>query len=505
MTAFGLAKVVETSSTVSSTQSRKEKVGAVADLMHSCPPDDTPLAVSLLAGMPRQGKIGVGWATLRELDVTPAGETTLTLQDVDQAFETLAATEGPGSTGRRHESLEALFRRATDDEGEFLKRVLLGELRQGANESLVLEGLAKGRQIPISTLRRALMLSGDLLFVAATAATAGQAGIDSIGLEVGRPLRPMLASTAPDVSEALAAFDSASVEWKLDGARVQIHRHGREVRIWTRNLNEITARLPFVVETVRSFEVNQVVLDGEILGFAEDEMPRAFQETMSSFGTETGAPELRSLFFDILHRDGRDLVDEPLAERRTQLLEVCGDLSMPGTVTDDPAIASSVLVAALESGHEGVMVKDSASTYEAGRRGKAWRKVKPVHTFDLVVLAAEWGHGRRTGWLSNLHLGARGTDGQFVMVGKTFKGLTDALLEWQTAELQQLQTHESGITVFVRPELVVEVAVDGVQASTRYPGGVALRFARVRRYRPDKSAADADGIESLHAMLAAGR
>jgi DNA ligase 1 len=321
---------------------------------------------------------------------------------------------------------------------------------------------------------------------------------------VGRPVQPMLAGSSPTVGGALAEVGPASVEWKLDGARVQVHRDGDDVRIFTRNLNDITGRLPGIVDAVRRMPAGQVVLDGEAVGLDENLRPQRFQDTMSRFGREDGVAGagLEAVFFDVLLHDGATVVDEPLSTRLTILDEVAGPLAVPRLVTADPAEATAFADDALARGHEGVMVKSLASTYDAGRRGANWRKVKPVRTLDLVVLAAEWGHGRRTGWLSNLHLGARDPEaGGFVMVGKTFKGLTDELLAWQTAELQARSIGTEGITVHVRPELVVEIALDGVQRSTRYAGGVALRFARVRRYRPDKAAGDADTIDAVRALL----
>jgi len=353
------------------------------------------------------------------------------------------------------------------------------------------------------------MLSGDLGRVAAIALADGPDGLRPVGLEVGCGVLPMLASGAPDVATAIAEVGEASVEWKLDGARIQVHRREDEVRIYTRNLNDITERLPDIVAWARSLPVRAVVLDGEAIGVDDEARPHAFQDTMSSFGRDRdvnggAGGALDAFFFDVLHVDGDDLIDRPLHERLVVLDAVVGERHIPRLVTASADEAAAVLDAALAAGHEGVMVKAIDSIYDAGRRGKAWRKVKPVLTLDLVVLAVEWGHGRRQGWLSNLHLGARGPDGSLVMVGKTFKGLTDAMLEWQTTELLARETARDGITVYVRPELVVEVALDGVQASTRYPGGVALRFARVRRYRDDKSAEDADTIETVQEMLTSG-
>lgn len=510
-----LSTVVQTSAAVAATRSRKDKTASLAAALVAAAPEEAALVVSLLAGDTRQGRIGVGWATLSRVTSEPAAQSSLSIDDVDTTLDTIAATTGEGSERARAVILSDLLARATKAEAEFLKRLLLGELRQGANEGLVIEGLAKASGIKAATVRRALMLSGQLGLVTTAAMTGGPAALEEIGLRLGRPMRPMLASTAADVGQALEALGESSVEWKLDGARIQVHRDHDGVRIWTRNLNEITSRLPAIVEIVAAFPAERLVLDGEVLGLAADDeeaavaaasfqdtpTPLSFQDTMRQVGGSTRtAASLRPFFFDILHIDGTDLVDAPLRERRRQLVETCQDYAVAGIVTGDEAEAQAVLDAALSAGHEGVMVKAANSPYEAGRRGKTWRKIKPVHTLDLVVLAAEWGHGRRQGWLSNLHLGARGSDGEFVMVGKTFKGLTDALLAWQTDQFLARRTHESGITVHIRPELVVEIAVDGVQTSSRYPGEVALRFARVKQYRPDKGPDQADTIETVQAM-----
>ena len=393
-----------------------------------------------------------------------------------------------------------LLTRATEPEAAFVRRLLTGELRQGALAGLMVDAVAKAAGVPAALARRALMLSGDLTRTAELALTEGEEGLRGVGFELFRPVFPMLASTAATVADAVASFELAAVEWKLDGIRIQAHRRGDEVRIYTRNLNEITASLPGVVEAVRRLPLAQAVLDGEALWMGDDG-PAAFQDTVAQLDRD-GAPEaVRAFLFDLLHLDGEDLLDAPLAERTARLGALAPELKVPGVLTADPDEASRVLDEALAAGHEGVVVKDAASLYAAGRRGKAWLKVKPVRTYDLVVLGAEWGHGRRQGTLSNLHLGARDPAGGFVMVGKTFKGLTDELLRWQTAELLARETERHGIAVLVRPELVVEIALDGVQASTRYPGGVALRFARVKRYRPDKPAEEADTIDALRALL----
>jgi DNA ligase-1 len=365
------------------------------------------------------------------------------------------------------------------------------------------DAVAKAAGVPIAAVRRAAMFAGDLGRAAAVALADGVDGLGAIGLTPLHPVQPMLAATSPSVREALAETGLASVEWKLDGARIQVHRVGDEVRVYTRNLNDVTERLPQVAEAVRAFPADGLVLDGEALGVDDDGRPHLFQDTMSRFGADVVgvAVGLQAFYFDVLHVDGDDLVDRALSDRIEVLDRVVGRARVPSIVTEDVDAAEAFAAEALAHGHEGVMVKALTSTYDAGRRGGAWRKVKPVHTLDLVVLAAEWGHGRRRGWLSNLHLGARGADGGFVMVGKTFKGMTDELLAWQTTRLQEIAEREDGYTVYVRPELVVEVALDGVQVSRRYAGGVALRFARIRGYRPDKSPADADTIETVQAMV----
>jgi DNA ligase-1 len=403
--------------------------------------------------------------------------------------------------------------RATEPEQSFFRRMLTGELRQGALEGVMNDAISKASGVPITAVRRAAMLSGDLARTACIALDGGLDALEAITLEVGRPVLPMLASSSPDVATAIADVGLASVEWKLDGARIQVHRDGDDVGLFTRNLNDVTARLPAIVDGVRRMSARAFVLDGEAIGFttlpgddgaSDQERPGVFQDTMSSFGRQDGVAgaSLGARFFDVLHVDGRDLLDEPLTDRLAVLDEIVGSLAIPRLVTDDVSAAQAFADDALARGHEGVMVKAAGSTYDAGRRGSSWRKVKPVRTLDLVVLAVEWGSGRRQGWLSNLHLGARDeVSGGFVMVGKTFKGLTDALLTWQTEQLLARKVAERGHVVEVRPDLVVEIALDGVQRSTRYAGGVALRFARVKRYREDKTPAEADTITTVRAML----
>jgi DNA ligase-1 len=496
-----LADVVAASGKVAGTSSRSQKVAILAELLRSLDADEVPIVVGVLSGVPRQGRVGVGYSTIYGVEHARAEDPTLTVGDLDRALVVVSDVTGPGSAVRRKQILGDLLGCATDEEARFVKRLLMGELRQGALAGLMVDAIAEAAEVSGALARRALMLSGDLTRTAEIALVEGEEGLRDVGFELNRPILPMLASTAESVGEAVAAFDRASVEWKLDGIRIQIHRRRDEVRVYTRNLNEITDALPGIVDAVLGLPVEQAVLDGEALWMGEGG-PAAFQETVAQIDGKAAPEGVVTFLFDVLHVDGDDLLDTPLEERAARLAAIAPQLRIPGVFTSDPEVAQRVLDESLRAGHEGVVVKDAASTYAAGRRGKAWRKVKPVRTYDLVVLGAEWGHGRRQGWLSNLHLGARdpGT-GAFVMVGKCFKGLTDELLEWQTRELLARETGRRGIAVLVRPELVVEIALDGVQSSTRYAGGVALRFARVKRYRPDKDAAGADTIDDLRALL----
>jgi DNA ligase-1 len=489
-----MAEVVTTSEAVAATSARSAKIAALAGLLARLQPGEVEAVVAFLAGEPRQGRIGVGWATLVALAPEPAAEPTLSVAEVDGRLAEILTTTGSGSAGARAALLTDLLRRATASEADFLRRLLTGELRQGALEGVMTEAVARAAGVPAAAVRRTCMLCGDLGRTAAVALAKGRPGLEAVGLEVGRPLLPMLASSSPGVAEAMDELGLSSVEWKLDGLRIQVHRRGDDVAVYSRNLNDITARLPEVVALSRELPVDRFVLDGEALALGEEQRPRSFQESMRK------DERLLARFFDCLHVDGEDLLDRPLSERLEALEQVAGGWRIPGRVTADPAEGEAVLAEALAAGHEGVVVKAVLSPYEAGRRGKAWRKVKVAQTLDLVVLGAEWGHGRRQGWLSNLHLGARGPDGGFVMVGKTFKGMTQKTLEWQTRRFLELETHREGITVFVRHEVVAEIALDGVQVSTRYPGGVTLRFARLKRYREDKSPAEADTIESVRVL-----
>ncbi len=498
-----LADVAAASTEVADTSSRSGKIAILAALLTRLERDEVPVAVGFLAGAPRQGRIGIGYSTMSGIEQAPAAEASLTIDDLDRAIGAVQETTGSGSSSARREILGRLFSRATEQEADFIRRLFTGGLRQGALAGLMVDAIAKAAGVSGELARRALMLSGDLTRTAEIAMTEGEEGLQGVGFELFRPIFPMLASTAESVADAVAGFERASVEWKLDGIRIQIHRRGDEVRIYTRNLNEITHALPGIVEVVQRLPVQQAVLDGEALWMGEDG-PAAFQDTVSRIDNDARPEGIQTFLFDLLHVDGEDLLDVPLEQRAARLEAIAPQLRIPGVITSDPGEGQSVLDEALAAGHEGVVVKDAASLYGAGRRGKAWRKVKPVRTYDLVVLGAEWGHGRRSGWLSNLHLGARGAEpGEFVMVGKCFKGLTDELLEWQTREVLARESARQGIAVLARPELVVEIALDGVQSSTRYRGGVALRFARVKRYRPDKNADDADTIDDLRALLPA--
>ena len=506
MASLGFAAVVATADAVAAASARNDKVAALASLLTQVDPPEVPIVVGLLTGEVRQGRIGVGWAGLRDQKVEPARHTSLTIARVDEVVDQISRTTGAGSRAERSELLSDLFSAATASEGDFLKKVLSGGLRQGALDGVMVTAVAKAAGVPVAAVRRAVMFNADLGDTARIALSEGRGALDAVGLTVGRGVQPMLASTSASVTEALAEIDGeVSVQAKLDGIRLQVHRSGDDVWAYTRNLNNVTDRVPHVVALVKEFPVNEVVLDGELIGVSEDS-PEMFQDTASTFssGGEGAGVELAVSFFDILHRDGEDLVDLPLSERIDHLKAVAGPTMIDGIVTSDAGTGEAFATDVLARGHEGVMVKGVDSVYAAGRRGKTWRKVKPVYTFDLVVLAVEWGHGRRTGKLSNLHLGARqdGTTDQFVMVGKTFKGLTDQLLEWQTENLLAAKTHEEGITVFVRPEFVIEIAVDGVQRSTTYPGGIALRFARVKKYRPDKDPAQANTLEDLTKLRA---
>jgi DNA ligase-1 len=505
-----LQELARTSASVAASSSRLAKVAALADCLRRLPPAEVVPAVAYLSGELPQRQIGVGWAALRELP-GPAAEPTLTVAEVDALLGRVGASVGTGSQAERRRLLGTLFGRATDPEQRFLRGLLSGELRQGALEGVMLDAVARAAGVPGPQARRALLLRGDVRAVAEAALTGGAAGLSAFRLRVGQPLRPMLAQPAPDLPSALARAGPAGVEEKLDGVRIQVHRQGLDVAVFTRSLDDITDRVPEVVRAALGLPVSALILDGEVLALRPDGRPQPFQVTAGRVGSrgEAARPAadvpLSPVFFDLLHADGTDLLDAPAADRVARLAEVLPEpVRIRRTVSTDVAAAEAFLAEALRRGHEGVVVKALEASYQAGRRGNGWLKVKPRHTLDLVVLAAEWGHGRRRGWLSNLHLGAREEPGGFVMLGKTFKGLTDAMLAWQTERLLALAVSPPDQwQVQVRPELVVEVAFDGVQRSPRYPAGLALRFARVKGYRTDKSAAEADTLDAVRAIYAA--
>ncbi len=499
-----LAEVVTTSSVVAGTRSRKAKVAALAPVLaraHADGGSDLVTVVAYLGGTLTQRRTGLGWRGLGSLPEA-ATTSTLTVTEVDRAFDDLAALAGAGSQAARVGAVADLFARASVEEQAWLQGVVTGAVRQGALDALVQEALAVAADVPLAAVRRAAMLAGSTRDVAALAFV-GEEALAAVGLEVGRPVLPMLAGTAPDVAAALvkAGGGEVAVDTKLDGIRIQVHRDGDGVLVTTRTLDDITSRLPEVVEVVRGLPATRLVLDGEALAVGEDGRPRPFQETASRTAQASGV-QVTPYFFDVLHHDGRDLLGAPGHERSALLESLVPEQHRVGrVVTADPATAQAFMDAAVAAGHEGVVVKNLAVGYEAGRRGSGWVKVKPRHTLDLVVLAVEWGSGRREGWLSNLHLGAADGVGGLVMLGKTFKGMTDEMLTWQTERFLGLETGRSGHVVRVRPEQVVEIAYDGVQRSKRYPGGVALRFARVLRYRDDKPVSEIDTVETVRAGL----
>jgi DNA ligase-1 len=508
-----LAELVQTSARVSRTRSRLDKVGALAELLRRLRGEEIVPAVSYLAGVLPQGRIGLGPAALHKARPDSAAhEPSLDVRSVDQRLEAIAHRSGAGSSRERARLLGELLHRATAEEQTFLLRLILGELRQGALAGLMTEAIARAAALPLADVRRALMLAGDLAAVAHAALSQGAAGLARFRLELFRPLQPMLAQPADDLAGALARLNRAAVETKLDGARIQVHRSGSDVRVFTRQGGDVTLAVPEIVLAVRAAGPHELLLDGEVLALRDDGTPHPFQTTMRRFGRRLDVERLRRelpltpFFFDALRIDGDELFDRPASERFAALDAALPGLVVPRVVTGDLAEADAFLRRSLEQGHEGVMLKALDARYEAGSRGFAWLKVKRAHTLDLVVLAAEWGNGRRQGWLSNLHLGARDpATGGFVMLGKTFKGMTDEMLRWQTQHLLALEVSRSHHVVYVRPELVVEIAFGDVQQSPHYPAGMALRFARVKRYRLDKRADQADTLDVVRAIHADGR
>jgi DNA ligase-1 len=504
-----LAEVVRTSTQVAATAGRLEKTRLIAQCLKRLDPAEIEIALPYLSGDTRQGRLSVGYATLQAAVGAPAGSPALSLPEVDAAFSQLKSTKGKGSATSRSGLLRDLFGRATAEEQDFLVRLMVGELRQGALEGVMLDAVAAAAGLPAAEIRRAATFAGGMVPVAKAALAGGPQALEQFSIRLMQPVLPMLAQPAKDVPSALAQLGTAILEWKLDGARVQVHKSGDEVRVYTRNLNDVTAAVPEVVNTVKEAQAQSLILDGEAIALRPDGRPHPFQLTMRRFGRKLDVDALRDqlplsvYFFDCMYHDGEPLVARPAAERHDLLRAVLpAAVATPSLVTDDPGKAKAFYDAALAHGHEGIMAKAMNAPYESGRRGAGWLKVKRARTLDLVVLAAEWGHGRRRGRLSNLHLGARDpASGGFVMLGKTFKGLTDEMLEWQTKEFLARRIDPPGgpdePTVRVRPELVVEIAFNDLQESPHYPGGLALRFARVKGYRPDKRPDEADTIDTV--------
>lgn len=513
-----LHELAAISSEVGKMRGRKAKVAALAELLRALAPDEVPIGVAYLSGELPQGKIGVGWAMVRELDAgLPAQSPALTLREVHARFDALGALEGKGSGAARKQALGSLFSRATELERSFLARLVIGELRQGALEGLMLEAIAIASNLSPAEVRRAAMLAGSPKDAAVAALAEGAPGLARFALSVFRPISPMLASPADDVEGALERLlqgaSEAAFELKLDGARAQVHKDGSEIRVYSRSLHDVTSRVPELVERVRAMPARRLILDGEAIAMRADGSPQPFQITMRRFGRKLDVERMRaelplsSFFFDCILRDDEVLLDAAARERIAALDELLPvDARIPRLITADPEQAERFFSDVVAKGHEGLMAKSLAAAYEAGSRGSSWLKLKPAHTLDLVVLAVERGSGRREGWLSNLHLGARDpSTGGFVMLGKTFKGMTDAMLAWQTERLRALAIGQEGHVIHVRPELVVEIAFADVQASSQYADGLALRFARVKRYRTDKTAAEADTIDAVRKIFAQGR
>jgi DNA ligase 1 len=530
-----LDSVVRTSAAVAAAPGRLAKIDHIAQLLREVPPAEIAVAVSFLSGDLTQRQIGVGYAALTDLTGgfgqapaatgpaqpgLPSAPATpeLTLTETDAALGRIGVLAGQGSQAERRSLLAGLLSRATESERRFMVRLLAGDLRQGALDGVMTDAIARAAAVPAADVRRAYQLSGSLADAAAAAlgsgadALAATAALRAVSLQVGRPIRPMLAASEPTVAAAMDRNSPAAVDWKIDGIRVQVHRSGAQVSVFTRTLDDITARVPEIAAAAMTLTASTAVLDGEAIALHPDGRPRPFQVTSARAASQGGSDResvpLTLFLFDLLHLDGEDLIDQPASARFERLAAIApAELVIPRTVTADVTQAEEFFAGAIDRGHEGVVVKSVDAPYGVGRRGSEWIKVKPRHTLDLIVLAAEWGHGRRQGWLSNLHLGARDPEtGKAVMLGKTFKGLTDAVLTWQTERLLELADPPPAAdgrrwgVVRVRPELVVEIAFDGVQASSRYPGGVTLRFARVLRYRPDKTAAEADTIDAVRAL-----
>ena len=503
-----LADIVRTSALVAETSSRLTKISHLADLLRRLAPDEIDIAIPFLSGDLRQGRIGLGPASIWSARPASAADgATLSIAEVDDTFSRIAGTSGARSAATRQDLLRGLLRRATASEQDFLMRLLVGELRQGALEGVLVEAVARAAGIPTPTIRRAAMTAGALAPVARAALVDGEAALSAFSVRILQPVQPMLAHSAANLDAAFDALGTeVTLEWKLDGARIQVHKRGDEVKVFTRNLREVTPAVPEVVGACRAVAAREAIFDGEVIALQPNGAPHSFQTTMQRFGRRLDVDRLRvelpltPFFFDLLYADGESLLDQPQAERVARLDSIAQAFVVPRLIRPTREQAARFLADTLERGHEGVMAKALDAPYAAGRRGRAWMKIKVARTLDLVVLAAEWGHGRRKGTLSNLHLGARDPQNGFVMLGKTFKGLTDEMLAWQTERFLELETSRDDYTVYLRPEIVVEIAFDGVQESPHYPGGLALRFARVKGYRPDKSASEADTIDTVRAI-----
>ncbi len=505
-----LSALVDVSRRVSETSKRLEKIAQLSNLLKQGNPEELEITVKYLSGSTRQGKTGIGWAAIQAAQRTPADSPSLELLEVDATLQAISATSGRGSEEQRRTLLARLFSQATDAEQQFLSRLLIGELRQGALEGIMVDAVAAAFALPVDRVRRASMMAGDLSLVAHAIREHGLGGLNQFSIQLFRPVQPMLAQSAEDTSEALTELGSASLEYKFDGARVQVHKSGDTVQVFSRRLNDVTSAVPEVVEAVSKMP-GDLILDGEVLALTGEGHPHPFQVTMRRFGRKLDVEQMRQelpltpVWFDLLYAGDTALIDEPQSVRFAELAMRSNPESLvPHLTTADPDAARDFLAQALRQGHEGIMAKSLDAAYAAGSRGAAWLKIKQARTLDLVVLAAEWGHGRRKGWLSNLHLGARdAVNGGFAMLGKTFKGLTDEMLAWQTQELLKLEVARDSYTVYVEPKLVVEIAFNEIQESPRYPSRLALRFARVKGYRPDKQAADADTLQTVEALAAA--
>jgi len=511
-----LAAVVETSRRMTETPKRLEKIGLIAALLRELHGDEIEIVTAFLSGRVRQGRIGVGYRTIREAangaareaaaEVAP--EPSIEVLNLDRAFESMAQIEGPGAERRRIDLLRQLFTAATAAEQQFITGLLLGELRQGALEGIMLEALAKASGVALARVRHAAMVSGDLVRIARALLERGEAGLDDYGIRLFQPVQPMLAQTAEDVVEALADvgddMGEVALEYKLDGARVQVHKSGDEVMVFSRALNDVTGAVPEIVEAARALPARDAILDGEVLSLKPDGRPQPFQVTARRFGRKLDLLRMRAelpltpFWFDALYLDGANLLHEPQSRRFAALTAIAPQSVIPHVTTADSSEGHRFLEEALARGHEGIMAKARDSEYSTGARGRSWLKIKHVKTLDLVILAAEWGSGRRKGRLSNLHLGARDTEkGGFAMLGKTFKGLTDEMLAWQTAELLKIEIARDSYTVYVEPKIVVEIAFNDLQVSSRYVSGLALRFARVKRYRTDKTPEQSDTFQTV--------